>query len=142
MSRPGRSFSLLELIVAVAVLATALLGLMGVVTGSNRVNALSRERTQALTAAITHMDQALAEDWASLTSGAWAPPAGQPFDVAVETGAGAILLRPAAGRARVGLVTVTPTSSPDLRLVEVSARWRSAAGQDLELTLHSLVARR
>lgn len=128
--------SLLEILIAVVLLSLGLLGMFSALLGGQQVDALSREKTHALHAANTQMDEALASTWATLSSRN-----NTTFDVTFATAGGTSSLKTAADRSKPGLVTVSDTAKADLRRVEVSVKWTSRIGSEVEIVLRSLVAR-
>jgi len=128
-------FTCIELIVAMAILTVAILGVLAALRSSQSLDAYTRERSQVTSAARTSLEEVLARDWDTLSASGH-----EEFDVEVETPSGPILLKPPDGRARVGLVTTTEVTS-ELLQIEVSAQWQSVIGEDVGIVLRSMVSR-
>lgn len=132
----GRAaFSLVELMLAVAVFTIALLGLMSALTSSQQLDSMTRERSEITMQALTRMDDVLAETWDTIDARN-----AEAFDVTLATDAGAVTLTPGGGRAQSGLVEVT-TPATDLRLVHVSVRWKTSANGTGTVDLYSMIGR-
>lgn len=131
-----RTLSLLELLIATALLSVVLLSLFGSLFSSDRLRTLTRERTAAGLRAVSMLEEVAASDWDALPGRS-----GETFEVAVETGNGGWQLEPPAGLPAPGLVTVVDAASPDLRQIRVSVRWSSRAGGESRFEMCTLVAR-
>lgn len=133
---PRRHLSLLELLIAIALLTMVLLALFGSLFSSDRLRTFTRERTAAGLRAVSVIEEVAATPWDALPARS-----GETFPVRVETHGGGWRLEPPAGLAEPGLVTVVDAASPDLRQIRVSVRWRSRVGGEGRFEMTTLVAR-
>lgn len=141
---PGgeEGFTLLELIVSLSILTIVLLALSAALTNSMSLDALTRERTIAVNAAMSEMEEVLAEAGTSWTTFALrTTTADATFPVTVDMGSSTASLPAGSGLTDPGSVTVTATGKDDFYKVEVKVTWKSTIGKDVEVSLQSLVTK-
>ena len=133
MGPAHRELSLLELLVAIAILSLVLLSFASTLVLSASMDSVARERSAATEAAMSEMDEVLALAWDDMPT-----KHDDEFDVSL-TRDGATLLVPAGALTRAGQVQVEDLVT-DLRRVTVRVRWRSKINSDLEVVLQTHVA--
>lgn len=129
-------FTIIEVAFALAILALVIVGALAALGSASRLREVHRERTVALAAAASKLDEAFAADFQTVAT-AWngsrfaAPP-----------------LVDASGSADVGTVSVTveqdldpATDQDDILLVEARVEWTGVAGGQA-LAVQARVSRR
>ena len=134
LSGRARQLSLLELLVAIAILSLVLLSFASTLVLSASMDAVARERTAATEAAMSEMDEVLALAWDDMPA-----KHNEEFDVSL-TRDGATLLPPATALTRPGQILVEDLPVTDLRRVTVRVRWHSKINSDLEVALQTHVS--
>lgn len=123
--RARRGFGLVELMIALAVVALALLAILSLVLATARAKEARRELRRAKEAATRKLEELKAQPWAALADPA--SPAYAPFAVEGLSDP-STPDRKARGTVRV-LHAGTPLFNPNLVDVEVRVRWRGAGGE-------------
>ena len=144
--------TLVEVVIASAILSVLLLGLFSSMAHAMRMDALSREREAATRAALQEIDDRVmavstAADFDALVT---PTPLDVAFHVAIDTGNGQVNLSPAQSNpanaspsTQVGRLTVTTlaegTYDSVVHLIQARAivRWRGVDGRDSEVILVS-----
>lgn len=149
MKRPRAGFTIIEVAVALALLAAVLVGVFSVLSVSLRADTAAREHRAASDAAFTQLELRLADDFDAVVR---APAQG--FPVRVQAGHGETHLTPApttffdpeeddpacAGHVRV-VSDPDGSGSSNLLEVRVTVAWRSHDGTDRRVDVVSRRAR-
>lgn len=136
MGARSRNLSLLELLLAIAILAVVLLSFASTLVLSASMDAVSRERGAATEAAMSRMDEVLALAWDDMPA-----QSGQTFEVSLNRDGATALLAPAGAMPKPGQVLVEDLPMSDFRRITVLVRWHSKVNSDLEVVLRTHVAK-
>ena len=132
MRKRRGGFSIVEVVVAMSLLAVVALSVMPVFSSSIRLDNLNRERMWVRQTCRQQVEAILATPFSQVKTLYNSSPLSSfdvGFDVNGVTGAEK-LLAPPSGSAKVGSITVDDTTSGDASCLKVTitARWRSSAG--------------